>query len=45
MMRSLSALLLVALLAACGADGEPSSPTAPGVSVSGQVKVGVGGSL
>lgn len=44
-MRLVSSLLLLALLAACGADGAPTPPVKPGVNVSGQVKVGVGGSL
>lgn len=43
-------LALVALLAACGADGPPVAPAAaqpaqPGVSLSGAVKVGIGGNL
>lgn len=37
-MRALSALLILLALAACGADGEP---TAPGVSVSGDARMGV----
>jgi hypothetical protein len=45
MMRICLSLLLAAALAACGADGEPTPPAKAGVSVSGQVKVGVGGSL
>ena len=46
MIRICLSLLVTAILAACGADGEPTPPPAkPGVTVSGQVKVGVGGSL
>ena len=45
MMRLSLCLLLAATLAACGADGEPTPPAKNGVSVSGMVKVGVGGSL
>lgn len=38
-------LLIVGILASCGADGAPKPPAAkPGLSVSGQVKVGVVGS-
>ena len=37
-MRTLSALLIALSLAACGADGEP---TAPGLSVSGEARMGV----
>ncbi|WP_413871893.1 hypothetical protein [Albidovulum sp.] len=44
-MRLVSSLLLLAFLTACGADGAPTPPAEPGISVSGQVKVGVGGSL
>ncbi len=44
-MRLVSSLLLLTLLAACGADGAPTPSAKPGLSVSGQVKVGVGGSL
>lgn len=43
---SLLALPLVTLLAACGADGAPTPPAAaapaPGLTLSGGVKVGVG---
>ncbi|MGB3317329.1 MAG: argininosuccinate lyase [Albidovulum sp.] len=46
MIRLCLSLFFVTSLAACGADGEPTPPSAkPGVTVSGQVKVGVGGSL
>ena len=36
-------LLLVAclLLAACGADGAPATPTKPGITLSGEAQVGV----
>lgn len=37
-MRILFALLTLATLAACGADGEP---TAPGLTVSGEARMGV----
>lgn len=37
-MRLVFAVLALATLAACGADGEP---TAPGVQVSGEAKAGV----
>jgi hypothetical protein len=46
-MRPTALLLCLALLAACGADGAPIPPSQsasqPGVSVSGQVKVGIVG--
>lgn len=45
MIRISLCLLLATALAACGADGEPTPPADNGVSVSGMVKVGVGGSL
>ena len=45
MTRLIASFSLLALLAACGADGEPTVPAKPGVSVTGQVKVGVSGSL
>ena len=48
-MRPLLPLLIVALLAACGADGPPVPPTKAdvqsGVQISGQARVGVVGSL
>ena len=44
-MRILLSLCLLTFLASCGADGAPNPPAKPGVSVTGQVKVGVGGSL
>lgn len=37
-MRALSILLVTLTLAACGADGEP---TAPGLTVSGEARMGV----
>ncbi len=45
MIRITFLLLSLSTLAACGADGAPSAPAAkPGVTISGQVKVGVVGS-
>lgn len=44
-MKPICAALLIVALASCGVDGAPKPPTKPGVTVSGQVKVGVGGSL
>ena len=43
----LAALALVLALAACGVDGEPERPdrATTGVSVTGSVSVGIGGSL
>ncbi len=40
------ALILVSLLAlaACGADGEP-EPVEPGITISGQARIGVAGTL
>jgi len=42
-MRILSAILLLALTAACGVDGAPKPPqaTAPGVSITGEASVGI----
>ncbi len=45
MMRILLSLCLACLLASCGADGAPTPPVEQGLSVTGQVKVGVAGSL
>ncbi|KAB2882782.1 MAG: argininosuccinate lyase [Albidovulum sp.] len=45
MTRLLQALGLLAFLASCGADGAPTPPAESGLTVSGQVKVGVSGSL
>lgn len=45
---ALGGLMLGGALAACGADGPPRAPEPappPGVSVSGEVQVGVGGTL
>ncbi|MCB2095574.1 MAG: argininosuccinate lyase [Rhodobacteraceae bacterium] len=44
-MKAITLLLAALALAACGADGEPTPPQAAGLTVSGQVKVGIGGSL
>ena len=44
-MRLVPPRLRRAILTAGGANGAPSPPAEPGISVSGQVKVGVGGSL
>lgn len=42
-MRILSALMIIGLLAACGADGAPTAPTKPttGVTMSGEARAGV----
>ena len=45
MTRIVLALGLVATLAACGVDGAPEKPVKSGATVSGTVKVGVGGTL
>ena len=45
MIRLSLSLLIAAALSACGSDGEPTPPAKTGVTVTGQVKVGVGGSL
>ncbi len=46
MTRLIASFSLLALLAACGADGEPTAPPAkPNVAVSGEVAVGVTGKL
>lgn len=45
-LRPLAAMLVLAVLAACGADGEPERPEprpAPGVTVTGTVEFGVAG--
>ena len=43
-MKMLFAFAALLTLAACGADGEPTRPaTKPGVSVSGDVQIGVKG--
>lgn len=42
-MRALLILSLFAL-AACGADGEPSPPIKPGISITGTAEIGVVGS-
>ena len=44
-LRMLLPILTLGLLAACGADGAPTAPAAkPGLTISGQAKVGVAGS-
>jgi len=46
MTRFIPALMITALLAACGVDGSPTHPEprpAPGVSISGAVEIGVVG--
>jgi predicted small lipoprotein YifL len=44
-MKRLIALSALALLAACGADGEPQAPSAsstvPGVTISGDAQIGI----
>lgn len=51
MMRPLVSLVILVLLAACGADGPPvppkpkAAPAPQGLSVGGQVEIGVSGSL
>ena len=42
-MKTLFALAALLALAACGADGEPVAPPKLGVSVSGDVQIGVSG--
>ncbi|SDE31425.1 hypothetical protein PUH89_17110 [Rhodobacter capsulatus] len=46
-MRILLALSLLSFAAACGVDGPPKPPqsTAPGLSVSGEARMGVAGRL
>ncbi len=43
MIKPLSLIAILTLLAACGADGAPKPPAKPGLSVTGQVQVGVAG--
>ena len=49
-MKTIATLLALAALAACGADGAPKPPSAapatvtPGLTISGQAKIGVAGS-
>lgn len=44
-MRVLLPFSLVALLAACGANGAPQPPTEPGVTITGEAQFGVVGKL
>lgn len=44
-MLKLAPLVLLALLAACGADGEPEPPVQPGVTITGDARVGMVGTL
>lgn len=44
-MRLLISLLCLGLLASCGADGAPTPPAEPGLTVTGTAKIGVSGSL
>ncbi len=43
-MRIVLSLSLLALLAACGADGQPETP-APGLTVTGEAQLGITGKL
>lgn len=43
-MKNLIILGILTILAACGADGEP-EPVDTGISISGQAKIGVSGTL
>lgn len=48
MTTRLAAILALTLLAACGADGPPQRPAdtpPPGVTVTGEARIGVSGSL
>lgn len=48
MTRLAASLTLFALLAACGADGPPLPPSkanTPGITLSGEARIGVAGSL
>ena len=40
-MTRLLALLALALLVACGADGAPQPPAKPGITISGDARIGV----
>lgn len=44
-MRVLLPLSILALLAACGANGAPQPPTEPGVKITGDARIGVVGTL
>lgn len=44
-MLRLLAILSLATLAACGADGAPETPTKSGIAVTGEVELGVSGKL
>ena len=43
-MKALILIACLTALAACGADGEP-EPVEPGISITGQAKIGVAGTL
>lgn len=42
-MKHLAVIVTVLTLAACGVDGPPVAPAAPGVSISGSVEFGIDG--
>ena len=45
MIRMIIGLGLLAALAACGIDGPPQAPSKPGVTVSGDARIGMRGTL